>query len=293
HEDARENLLFIDFSRHFGAKGLRVPGVRAVGEGARVYLQEDLGTVTLLDAVERAGEGLSPGTLDLYRQALEELTRFQLLGHEGLDYARCLPRPRFDGRCVAWDLNYYKYCFLRLAGVAVDEQRLEEDFERLAALVDAERSDSFMYRDFQSRNIMVKGGLLYFIDYQGGRRGALPYDVASLLHDAIVEIPDAQREELLDHYLSRLSPRRPVEARRLRSVYDHFALVRLLQAMGAFGLRGLHEGKRHFLDSIRPGLRAVVSLFAPGRLAAVYPEIERGARAALQQYAGDEGRIEK
>jgi aminoglycoside/choline kinase family phosphotransferase len=285
HENTRENALFINFSRHFKARGLRVPEIHAVGRDGRVYLQEDLGRVTLLDAVEREREMLSPGTLALYRQTLEELARFQVLGDEGLDYSACVPRPLFDKACVMWDLNYYKYCFLRLAGVAIDEQRLEEDFERLATRIDAGEKNSFLYRDFQSRNIMVRAGLVYFIDYQGGRRGALPYDVASLLYDAIVGIPDVQREELLDYYLSRLSRYREVGD--FRSCYYHFALVRLLQAMGAFGLRGLHERKQHFLDSIHPGLRAILSLFTPGKLAGAYPEIERTARAASRQYSDD------
>jgi aminoglycoside/choline kinase family phosphotransferase len=288
HENTRENALFVDFSRHFRERGVRVPEVYTVAGDGRAYLQEDLGDITLFAALERQGAALASGTLDLYRQALDELLRLQVLGHEGLDYGRCLPRPLFDRRCVMWDLNYYKYCFLRLAGVEIDEQRLEEDFDRLADRLDVTPRASFMHRDCQSRNIMLTGGQLYFIDYQGGRRGALAYDVASLLYDAIATIPDEQREELLDHYLSRLARYRPTESGQFRPDYYHFVLVRLLQAMGAFGLRGLHEGKQHFIDSVLPGLQAIVALFASGRLAPGYPEIERGARAALQQYGGVE-----
>ncbi|MDR0765372.1 MAG: phosphotransferase [Odoribacteraceae bacterium] len=288
HEDARENRAFAYFSNHFRARGLRVPLVYAMTSDGKAYLQQDLGRVTLLDVVEREGTALSGRTMTLYRQALEELTRFQVEGHEGMDYGQCLSRPDFDGTRALWDLNYYKYCFLRLSGVAFDEERLEADFKRLAARVEGERRDCFMYRDFQSRNIMVRGESLYFIDYQGGGRGAPPYDAASLLHDALVPVPGEQREELLEHYLSLLVRSRPAAARGFRVVYDHFALARLLQALGAFGLRGLHEGKRLFLESIRPGLAAVVALFDDGRLGTGYPEIERGARAAARLYDGIE-----
>ena len=201
NRNVEENRLFIDFSRHFAEKGLHVPQIYAVSEDRKVYLQEDLGTQTLLDVVgqERKGNSLSEHSMQLYRKSLSELLRFQLIGGQGLDYARCVPRPVFDRQCILWDLNYFKYCFLKLAGADFSEQALEDDFVRLTDALVQEPADSFMFRDFQSRNIMVRAGEVWFIDYQGGRQGALPYDVASLLYDAIVAIPDEQREELLDY----------------------------------------------------------------------------------------------
>lgn len=277
NQNVEENRLFIDFSRHFAEKGLHVPQIYAVSGDEKVYLQEDLGTQTLLDVVgqERKGNSLSAYSMQLYRKALSELLRFQLIGGEGLDYTRCVPRPVFDRQCIQWDLNYFKYCFLKLAGADFSEQALEDDFIRLTdALVQAP-ADSFMFRDFQSRNIMVRAGEVWFIDYQGGRQGALPYDVASLLYDAIVAIPDEQREELLDGYICELQTYRSVEPGAFRSAFYRFVLVRLLQAMGAFGLRGLYERKPHFIDSIQPGLRSIDRLFLSGRLGADYAEIRK------------------
>ena len=275
HENLRENRLFVDFTRHFEKSRLHVPHVYCVSEDGFCYLQDDLGPDMLLDVVEREREGefLSEHTLELYRKALSELLKFQLMGGKGLDYSGCLPRPVFDERCIRWDLNYFKYCFLKLAGVEADEDRLENDFDRLTAKLVMAGADGFMFRDFQSRNIMVVDNEVYFIDYQGGRKGALQYDVASLLYDAIVKIPESQKEELLDFYIRELTESEPGYAEKFREIYYHFVLVRLLQAMGAFGLRGLHEGKSHFIDSIVPGLQGISTLFEPGKLEGEYPEI--------------------
>lgn len=286
NKNVPENRLFIDFTNHFRTKGLHVPEIYSESEDGLCYLQEDLGDLMLLDVVEQGREtkALSADVIELYRKSLSELLRFQLSGGEGLDYSRCIPRPVFDRQCILWDLNYFKYCFLRLAGIDFPEQALEDDLQRLTTALCAAGADHFMFRDFQSRNIMVKDGEVWFIDYQGGRKGALHYDVASLLYDAIAEIPDAQREELLDWYVGELASCHPELAGLFRKYYYHFVLVRLLQAMGAFGLRGLHEGKQHFIDSIRPGLVNILSLFEDGKLAGEYPEIKRVCQNALCHY---------
>ena len=286
HENLRENRLFVDFTRHFEKSRLHVPHVYCVSEDGFCYLQDDLGPDMLLDVVEREREGefLSEHTMELYRKALSELLKFQLEGGKGLDYSGCLPRPVFDERCIRWDLNYFKYCFLKLAGVEVDEDRLENDFDRLTAKLVMAGTDGFMFRDFQSRNIMVLDNEVYFIDYQGGRQGALHYDVASLLYDAIVKIPESQKEELLDFYIRELTESEPGFAEKFREIYYHFVLVRLLQAMGAFGLRGLHEGKPHFIDSIVPGLQGISTLFESGKLEGEYPEIQYAIRMAFEKF---------
>ncbi|RHR73192.1 aminoglycoside phosphotransferase family protein [Odoribacter sp. AF15-53] len=286
HENLRENQLFVDFTRHFKQCGLHVPEVYHVSDDGCSYLQDDLGRDMLLDVVKREREGafLCDHTMLLYRKALSELLRFQLIGGEGLDYTNCLPRPVFDERCIRWDLNYFKYCFLKLAAVEVDEERLENDFDQLVMTLMTARTDSFMFRDFQSRNIMVVDDEVYFIDYQGGRQGALHYDVASLLYDAIVELPEEQKEELLSFYIKELAVYRREEAETFREKYYHFVLIRLLQAMGAFGLRGLHEGKTHFVDSIVPGLQGIIGLFESGKLNEEYAEIQRTIRMAFKKY---------
>ena len=284
HADTLENRLFIDFSRHFRAKGLPVPEIFAVSDDGLVYLQEDLGEVMLLDFVgqHRKGNMLDETALSLYKKVLFELLRFQFLGREGLDYSHCIPRPVFDRRCIAWDLNYFKYCFLRLSGVSFSEDALEDDFEHLLMQACSVPADAFMFRDFQSRNIMVRGGKVWFIDYQGGRKGALHYDVASLLYDAVVEIPEQQREELLQYYITELQNYRKISAEEFIADYYRFVLIRLLQAMGAFGLRGLYEKKQHFIDSIAPGVRTICVLLSERCLGKEYPELQK-VFAALEE----------
>lgn len=270
-----ENRLFIRFTRHFKAQGLRVPRIVAVAEDELTYIQEDLGRTMLLDVVEgqRLEGELSEACMALYRQALSELLRFQFV--QGVDYSHCVPRPAFDRRSIQWDLNYFKYCFLRLYGATFSEDALEDDFAVLLDQVCAVPAKTFMFRDFQSRNIMVKDDGVWFIDYQGGRQGALHYDVASLLYDAIIAMPDVQREELLDYYIQELQHYMPTSEEEFRKDYYRFVLIRLLQALGAFGLRGLYERKPHFLDSITPGIRSVHALFESGRLGKDYPELQR------------------
>lgn len=286
NSNVQENRLFVDFTSHFRQKGLHVPEIYEVSEDGLCYLQEDLGDMMLLNVVEqeKTGEVLNTHAMGVYRKALSELLRFQLIGGQGLDYSRCMPRPAFDRQCILWDLNYFKYCFLRLVGVDFPEQGLEDDFQRLASVLCAADSDSFMFRDFQSRNIMVKDGEVWFIDYQGGRQGALHYDVASLLYDAIAEIPEIQREELLFWYIAELESCRKESAENFLRFYYHFVLIRLLQAMGAFGLRGLYERKQHFIDSIQPGLKNIVMLFSSGKLRGEYPEIQRVCERVLANY---------
>jgi aminoglycoside/choline kinase family phosphotransferase len=173
---------------------------------------------------------------------------------------------------------------LRLAGASFSENALEDDFEELTQRLEQADNRFFMFRDFQSRNIMVRNDEVWFIDYQGGRRGALQYDVASLLYDAIVEMPDEQRESLLTFYINELQGVCPIDKNRFRQDYYHFVLIRLLQAMGAFGLRGLYERKPHFIDSIVPGLRSISSLFESGRLGSAYPEIRRIVQDLLRRF---------
>ncbi len=277
NQNVEENTLFLDFSRHFEAKGLHVPLIYAVSVDKLAYIQEDLGNKMLLDVVEKEREGdwLNEYLVELYKKALDELLRFQIWGNQGMDYSRCVPRPQFDRRCILWDLNYFKYCFLRLTDAVFSEDALENDFEQLVCRLCNVEIQAFMFRDFQSRNIMVRNEEVWFIDYQGGRQGALQYDVASLLYDAIVRIPDGQREELLEYYITGLQQYRLTDSKQFRQDYYHFVLVRLLQAMGAFGLRGLYERKQHFIDSIRPGLRNIAGLFDSGKLDNAYPELRR------------------
>lgn len=257
--DRKENEAFLAFSRHFRAQGLPVPEIYAEDLERGAYLEEDLGDATLFDVLstQRSGPGFPESVLELYRQAVRWLPRFQIDAAGSLDYSRCHPRESFDKRSMLWDLNYFKYYFLRLAGVPFDEQDLEDDFERLARLLLKAPREFFLYRDFQSRNIMVRERALWFIDYQGGRRGALQYDLASLLYDAKADLPPEVREELLERYLEEASARAPIDREEFKRLFPAYAYIRIFQAMGAYGLRGFYERKTHFLQSIPYAVRNI------------------------------------
>ncbi|MEM9823408.1 MAG: phosphotransferase, partial [Bacteroidota bacterium] len=199
--DVKENRAFISFSQHFRSKGLAVPEIYKVDLEQKIYLQEDLGATTLYSFLLQKGKSFSPDLTDMYRQVLAQLARIQIEGGQGLNYEDCYPRAAFDKQSMLWDLNTFKYYFLKLGGIAFDEQALEEDFHRFIDYLLTADCSYFMFRDFQSRNIMLKNGQPYFIDYQGGRKGALQYDLASLLFQPQAGIPFEVREQLLHHYL--------------------------------------------------------------------------------------------
>jgi len=183
------------------------------------------------------------------------LPRFQVEAGKDLNYKVCYPRASFDRQSIAWDLNYFKYYFLRLAGVPFNEQALEADFSRLTKLLLAAPHDYFLYRDFQSRNVMLRDGAPYFLDYQGGRRGALQYDIASLLFDGKADLPTALRQELLDYYLDCLAKHIDVKRDAFMEHYYAYVYVRIMQALGAYGFRGFYERKPHFLQSVPYALK--------------------------------------
>ena len=252
NQDREENEAFIEFSRHFHSMGLAVPEIYLVDLEHNAYLQEDLGDLTLFDHIfELRENGDFPEALtEVYKEVLTELQKFQILGAKGLDYSVCYPRASFDQQSMQWDLSYFKYYFLKLAGIPFNEQLLENDYSTLIDFLLAQDTEYFLYRDFQSRNVMLRDGIPCFIDYQGGRKGALQYDVASLLYDSKADIPPEVREELLEHYISGLSSYPSVDATKFRESYYAYVLIRIMQAMGAYGFRGFYEKKAHFLQSI-------------------------------------------
>jgi aminoglycoside/choline kinase family phosphotransferase len=252
NQDQEENRAFIELSRHFFSIGLAVPQVYLHYPEQHVYLQEDLGDLSLFDYLVQVREnGNFPDELKaMYRVVLTELQKFQITGSRGLDYGLCYPRSCFDRQSMQWDLSYFKYYFLKLAGISFSEQKLEDDYNILIDHLLEADSDFFLYRDFQSRNIMLRDQKPCFIDFQGGRKGALQYDVASLLFDSKADIPPATREELLEHYIGGLSQYPGMYAETFRRYYYPYVLVRIMQAMGAYGFRGFYEKKTHFLQSI-------------------------------------------
>ncbi|MGE4290097.1 MAG: RNase adapter RapZ [Salinivirgaceae bacterium] len=257
NEDEAENSAFIGFTESFAKMGLAVPTVYFADLKQHVYLLEDLGDTTLFNyLLEVRSNGNFPDELlKVYKKVLTELPRFQVDAARNLDYAICYPRESFDRQSMQWDLSYFKYYFLKLADIPFNEQLLEDDFNTLINYLLSERSDFFLYRDFQSRNIMLHNEKVYFIDYQGGRRGALQYDVASLLYDAKADIPQDVREELLGFYIENLKHHLPVDEKTFREYYYGYVLIRIMQAMGAYGFRGFYEKKTHFLQSIPYALK--------------------------------------
>lgn len=247
-----ENTAFLSFSKHFRNLGLPVPEIITRNTENFSYLLEDLGDTTLYSLLPHHREQVlfDSQIMDLYRKILDQLPNFQIKAARELDFSVCFPRHAFDRNSMMWDLNYFKYYFLKLAGIFYDEQKLEDDFQALCNyLLDAEQ-DFFLYRDFQSRNIMIRDGNPWFIDYQGGRKGALQYDIASLLYDAKANIHPDQREELLTYYIESLKKHHQFNENLFRKHFYGFVLIRIMQAMGAYGFRGFYEKKSLFLQSI-------------------------------------------
>jgi aminoglycoside/choline kinase family phosphotransferase len=252
-----ENLAFLEFSRHFRRHGLPVPEIYAEDLSAGAYLEEDLGDTTLFEflGMNRTDEAIAPEVMEAYRKVVAVLPRFQVEAGRDLNYKVCYPRSSFDRQSIAWDLNYFKYYFLRLAGVPFNEQALEQDFIHLTKFLLGADRDYFLYRDFQSRNVMLRSGQPFFLDYQGGRKGALQYDIASLLYDGKADLPPQMRQELFDYYLDCLATHIPVDREAFMEHYYAYVYVRILQALGAYGFRGFYERKAHFLQSVPYALK--------------------------------------
>ena len=253
NNDSKENQAFLEFSRHFKSKAILVPDILIEDMERNIYLIEDLGNLTLYQCLcetRKHAEDFPESLITLYKQALKGLLDIQLYGGKDLDYTLCYPRAAFDRQSIAWDLNYFKYYFLKLAKIGFDEQLLENDFNVLTDFLLEADASFFLYRDFQSRNIMINNNQLYFIDYQGGRKGALQYDVASLLYDGKANIPQHIRDLLLDYYVSLLEKENSEQAKDFKKYYYAFVLIRIMQAMGSYGYRGFYERKTHFLQSI-------------------------------------------
>lgn len=251
-ESVEENNAFIEISSHFSKKGLPVPKVLAHSEDKLYYLQEDLGDTSLFKYISK---GVATGNFSEEEEAMlmktvALLPDLQFKGGDGMDFSVCYPQPAFDRRCVMWDLNYFKYMFLKPLRLDFSESRLEDDFERMCGDLLEENSETFLYRDFQSRNVMVKDGNPYFIDFQGGRRGPIYYDVASFVWQARAKYPDSLKEKLVEGYLAAAKKYRSIDDAQFKERLRLFVLFRNLQVLGAYGFRGLYEKKAHFIESI-------------------------------------------
>src|ERR1700678_3576485 len=258
-----ENLAFLEFSKHFRRHGLPVPEIYAEDLDRGAYLEEDFGDTTLFQFLSknREGERIAPSAIEAYRKVVAILPRFQIEAGRDLNYNVCYPRQSFDRQSITWDLNYFKYYFLRLAGIAFNEQALEDDFNRLTEFLLNARRDYFLYRDFQSRNVMLREMpgerdiQPFFLDYRGGRKGAVQDDIASLLYDAKADLAPELRQQLLDHYLDSLAGFLDLDRAEFMQFYYAYVYVRIMQALGAYGFRGFYERKQHFLQSVPYALK--------------------------------------
>ena len=247
-----ENEAFLYMAEHFKKKNLPVPQVLCVSEDKYFYLQEDLGDTLLFHAIEkgRVTNSFSEEEKELLRKTIRLLPSIQFAGAEGFDFDHCYPQPEFNERSVLWDLNYFKYCFLKATGLEFLENKLEDDFQKMSDVLLRSSSDTFMYRDFQSRNVMIKDGEPWFIDFQGGRKGPFFYDIASFLWQAKARYPESLRDELLDEYIKAVSKYVNIDRIYFFSQLRHFVLFRTLQVLGAYGFRGYFEKKPHFIQSV-------------------------------------------
>ncbi len=247
-----ENRAFIYMARHFSHSGLPVPKVLAVSHDGMAYLQTDLGNKLLFQAIEKGRQtrAFSAEEKELLSKTIRRLPDVQFAGAKDMDFSVCYPTEAFDERSIMWDLNYFKYCFLKATGLEFAEGRLEDDFQTMARLLMSWSTDTFMYRDFQSRNVMICDGEPWFIDFQGGRRGPFYYDVASFLWQAKANFPDSLRQELLQEYLQALNKYYPIEESEFMMRLRHFVLFRTMQVLGAYGFRGYFEKKPHFMQSV-------------------------------------------
>ena len=306
-----ENDAFFSFSKHFHECGLPVPEILSIASSKEIYIQTDLGDETLFHHVEDClkNGSFDQNTIDLYKKTLDKLVDFQTIGHKGLDYSKAFPTPAFDEMSIMEDLNYFKYCFLKeQEEISFNETRLDADFQRLAKYILEAPSDFFMYRDFQSRNIMIVDNEPYFIDYQGGRKGPLQYDVVSLLYQVKARIPEELRTQLIDYYKQRLmeiSPLRYASVEMTQTQDRHFerpkgveksptneltesfdkyfpafVLLRLLQVLGAYGFRGLIQKKLHFMQSIPYAIREIMKACDNWSLPFELPELQ----AVIKQF---------
>jgi len=280
--DKRENRAFIYLAKHFSKHQLNVPKIYSQNLNENIYLVEDLGETTLYSQIINSSGKNFAGSIQLIKNALSELPRFQIIASRGLDYTKCYPRPAFDKQSIMWDLNYFKYYFLKLSGISFDEQKLEDDFNTFSNFLVTADKNYFMYRDFNSRNIMIKDGNLYFIDFQGGRKGPLQYDLASFLYSSKINFNDELREILFDHYIKSVLIYKKIDIAKFKKHYYPFVLVRILQMLGAYGYRGYFEGKSHFLTSIPFAVNNLKLILAKKKINLKLPELTKTLLAVVQ-----------
>ncbi len=277
NNNLEENNAFVSLSKVFIKKELPVPEVLAYFPEKNIYFLTDLGDVNLFSWLEnkRLSGDTESDILSMYKLVLEKLVHFQVNTIDDIDLEICYPHKSFDRQSMMWDMNYFKYMFLKLLAIPFNEKELEKDFLALADILISGGQDYFLYRDFQSANIMVIDSKPWFIDFQGGRGGAPQYDVASLLYDSKACLGEDMRSVLLNHYLEKFCPLTGYSRELFMDLYPAFVVVRIMQAMGAYGFRGVYEKKEGFARSISPAVKDLFSIFESSSLAKDFPELGR------------------
>lgn len=283
-KNIRENETFLYFTNHFRSCGCPVPQIFAVNDNKTIYIQEDFGDISLLNKLDEFG--FSNEVFALFQSALRQLAHLQIKGDANLDYSRCITSKEFGKQAILSDLLYFKYYFLDTLQVPYDKEQLLDEFDQLSTFLTSTDYKYFMFRDFQSRNIMVKDDQVHYIDYQGGMKGALQYDVASMLWQARAELPDEWKNSLLDYYIMCAEEQLhlKIDKPRFISQYNGYVLIRLLQVLGAYGFRGLFERKAHFLTSIPLALKNLKWFLSNKSAGIDLPEFDR----LLKLITGDE-----
>ncbi|MBN8836652.1 MAG: phosphotransferase [Sphingobacteriia bacterium] len=273
--NVKENQTFIEFSNHFKTKQLPVPEIFCLDDTGKIYIQEDLGTESLLNKLEQAGH--TEYVYRLFQKSLAALAKLQICGDDGLNYDACLTAKEFGKQAILSDLLYFKYYFLDTLRLPYDKQQMLDDFDALSTYLAHTEHKYFMFRDFQSRNIIVHNDKVSFIDYQGGMKGALQYDVASMLWQAKAELSEEWKDELLLYYIEEVEKilQKNIDKITFISQYNGYVLIRLMQVIGAYGFRGLFERKAHFLSSIPLALRNLKFFLEHKRIGIVTPEFDR------------------
>ena len=272
NSDKKENQAFFAFSKLFLDKSLNVPRVHIHDSKNDIYLQTDLGDTTLFGLLSM--EGYTKRVRSLYREVVKQLPMLQTSHTSDFDLNVCYPRHAFDRQSMSWDLNYFKYYFAKLSGITFDEQALEDDFNALIEFLLKAPAKTILLRDFQSRNVMIVKDNPYFIDFQGARMGPLHYDLASLLYDAKANLSDSFREELLDLYLNELDEIIPTDKKDFTEHFYGFVLIRILQALGAYGYRGFYQRKKLFLQSIPYALKNLENVLKHHHPPVMLPELD-------------------
>ena len=275
NSNIKENQTFLYLSEHFKTCNCPVPVIFAVNKEQTIYIQEDFGDNALLN--ELLQKGHSTYTYDLFKKTLQSLAHLQIRGDEGLNYDKCITAKAFGKQAIMNDLLYFKYYFLDTLKLFYDKEKLIDDFELLSNYLSQADHTYFMYRDFQSRNIIVKDNEVHFIDYQGGMKGALQYDVASLLWQSKANLSAEWKNDLLEHYMNcvEIELDKPINKTHFKQQYNGYVLIRLLQVLGAYGFRGLFERKEHFLTSIPLALKNLQWFIANTQVGINLPEFER------------------